>query len=209
MFDFDETIIDLEPQHTGAHEALCRAMNADYAAMPEAFRKGSGRRIVDDIRDMQTFFGWSDDEAKLFAMRQREFDRLCDEAPLQLMPGVERVVRELHARGLMLAVTSSAVRGAIETILRRFALRDLFALIVDGSDVMHGKPDPEAYLVTAQKLGIAPEACLVFEDSEVGVLAAKRAGAFCVGVRNPHAQVRQDLSPADVVVGTMEAVRFR
>lgn len=201
-------MIDLEPQHTAAHIALCRAMNADYAAMPEEFRKGSGRRIVDDIREMRTFFGWSTSEEELFAVRQRAFDRLCEEADLALMPGVERVVRELHARGLTLAVTSSAVRGAIEAILRRFALRELFALIIDGSDVDKGKPDPEAYLVTAARLGLAPAQCLVFEDSEVGVLAAKAAGMFCIAVRNPHAQMRQELGRADVVVDSMRALAF-
>ena len=50
VFDFDETIIDLEPQHTGAHAALCRELGDDYLAMPEERRLASGNRIIDDIR---------------------------------------------------------------------------------------------------------------------------------------------------------------
>ena len=200
IFDFDETIIDLERQHTRASLDLCAALGSDYMTMPESFRKGSGRRVIDDVREQRAFFGWTQTVEDLFAMRQRFFDAALEDSDLELMPGVERTVRELHAAGLTLAITSSAVRSSIETLLRRFGLRDLFALIVDGSEVTHGKPDPEAYLLTARKLGVKPEECIVFEDSTVGVAAAKAAGMFCVAVRNPRAQMRQDLDAADVVV---------
>src|SRR5688572_15507091 len=93
IFDFDETIIDLERQHTAAHEALCRAMDSEFAQLPESFRKSSGRRIIDDIRDMRAHFGWSAPEAELFAMRQRFFDDVCTSSDLIAMPGVVDVVR--------------------------------------------------------------------------------------------------------------------
>jgi HAD superfamily hydrolase (TIGR01509 family) len=203
VFDFDETIIDLEPQHTAAHAALCREQGSDYAAMPESFRLGSGRRIIDDIRDMRAHFGWSAAEEELFARRQELFDAVCRSSELVLMEGVRDMVVALRDRGLTLAITSSAVASSIEAILERLELRASFSLIVDGSEVVRGKPDPEAYLLTARRLGLPPARCLVFEDSHVGVAAAKRAGMFCVAVRNPHAQIRQDLSGADVVVESM------
>jgi HAD superfamily hydrolase (TIGR01509 family) len=206
IFDFDETIIDLEPQHTAAHSALCRAMNADYASLPESFRTSSGRRIIDDVRDMRAHFRWSESEDALFALRQRFFDDACENAELAPMEGVVEIVRALQARGLTLAITSSAVRSSIETILVRLGLREAFALIVDGSEVAHGKPDPEAYLVTARKLGVAPDECVVFEDSHVGVVAAKRAGMYCIAVRNPRAQTWQDLSAADLVVDSLREI---
>ena len=113
------------------------------------------------------------------------------------------VVRLLRERGLRLAIASSAVGDEIDEILRRLGVRDAFELIVDGAQVSRAKPDPEAYVVAAKKLGVAPERCIVFEDSQVGVAAAKRAGAYCVAVRNPHAHFRQDLSEADVVLDSM------
>jgi beta-phosphoglucomutase len=207
IFDFDETIIDLEPQHTAAHAALCRDYGNDYGAMPETFRLGSGRRIIDDIREMRAHFGWTASEEELFTRRQEYFDSLCRRGDLALMPGVREMVHALRATGLPLAITSSAVRSSIEMILERLKLRDAFTLIVDGSEVVNGKPDPEAYLLTARKLQVAPEQCIVFEDSHVGVAAAKRAGMFCVAVRNPRAQIVQDLSAADVIVGSMTALR--
>ena len=204
IFDFDETIIDLEAQHTRASLDLCASQGSDYMSMPESFRKGSGRRVIDDVREQREFFGWAESVDDLFTLRQRFFDRAVQEGTLQLMTGAEHAIRTLHAAGLTLAITSSSVRSSIETILRRFELRDLFAVIVDGREVSRGKPDPEAYLLTAKKLGVGAGDCVVFEDSAVGVAAAKAAGMVCVAVRNPHAQMRQDLDAADVVLSSFE-----
>lgn len=209
IFDFDETIIDLEPQHSAADVALCRALDSDYMQLPHSYRFGSGTRIIDDVREMRAFFGWTQSEAELFAIRQRHFDAACRDAELLLLPGVDATLRALHARGITLAVTSSAVGDAIDAILRRLELRAFFALIVDGSDVTRGKPDPEPYLVTARKLGVDPAECIVFEDSQVGVQSARRAGMYCIAIRNPFAKAEQDLSEANVVVGSMEEVDLR
>lgn len=206
IFDFDETIIDLEPQHTAAYVALCRDLGSDYETMPESFRTGSGRRVIDDIRAMRAHFGWSEGERDLLARRQQHFDHVVRESDLDVMPGVREILAAFSARRIPLAIASSAVRASIEAILDRLALRHYFDLIVDGSEVTHGKPDPEAYLVTASRLGVEPRACIVFEDSEVGVLSAKAAGAYCVAVRNPRALSRQDLSAADAIVESMSEV---
>ena len=221
IFDFDETIIDLEAQHTRASLDLCAALGSDYMSMPEDFRKGSGRRVIDDVREQRAFFGWTQPLDELFALRQRFFARAVEEGRLELMPGAERAIRALHDAGLTLAITSSAVRDSIESILRRFGLRERFALIVDGSEVHRGKPDPEAYLLTLAKLNggqailpvrtgeiacppLVAAQCVVFEDSTVGVTAAKAAGMFCVAVRNPRAQMRQDLEAADIELESFE-----
>jgi HAD superfamily hydrolase (TIGR01509 family) len=209
IFDFDETIIDLEPQHTAAHAALSRDQGSDYLQMPEAFRTGSGRRIIDDIREMKSHFGWTTPEAELFAIRQQFFDDIASTATLYAMDGVVELIRELQKTGVTLAITSSAVGSSIEAILTRLGLRDAFALIVDGSEVRHGKPDPEAYLVTARKLGVDPAQCVVLEDSEVGVVAAKRAGMFCIAVRNPNALTRQNLDAADAIVDSMREIAIK
>jgi len=209
IFDFDETIINLETQHTLAHEALCRAMGSDYSRLPESFGTSSGRRIIDDVREMRAFFGWTKSEDELMVMRQRDFDDVCRTSSLELMPGAEAAIRELNALGIPLAIATSAVGSSIDILLRRFELRDFFAVLVDGSDVVHGKPDPEAYLVTAAKLGVEVGECAVFEDSHVGVVAAKRAGTYCVAVRNPRARTHQNLSAADLVLESFEQLDVR
>jgi len=200
IFDFDETMIDLEAQHTFASSSLATEMGCDYMQMPQSFRHRSGFRVIDDVADMREFFGWTQSLDQLLAIRQRHFDRACRDAELTLMRGVDESVRMLHAAGYRLAIASSAVGDAIDEILRRVGLRECFELIIDGSAVTRGKPDPQAYLITASRLGIPPSRCIVFEDSNVGVVAAKRAGMYCVAVRNKRAHFPQDLSPADVIV---------
>ena len=202
IFDFDETMIDLEREHAAASDAFCRELGADYYQLPESIRLASGRRILDEVREMRAFFGWTESEDELMTRRQRHFDEVARNADLHLLPGVERTVKALHAKGITLAITSSAVGASIELILRKLGLREYFALIVDGSDVQHGKPDPEAYVITVQRLGTRE--CVVFEDSTVGVASAKAAGLFCIAIRNARAHVRQDLSKADMVLGSFE-----
>ena len=205
LFDFDETMVDLEPQHEAAVAALCRELGADYAQIPPNIIV-SGRRVIDEISDIRAHFGWSASVDALMARRQELLIDICRTADLELMPGVREMIHALRERGIPLAITTSAQRDAIELILERMQLRDAFDLIVDGSEVQHGKPHPEGYLITARKLGVAAHDCIVFEDSALGVLAAKRAGMYCIAVRNPRAAVWQDLSAADVVVDSMRSL---
>lgn len=207
IFDFDETMIELEAQHAAASDALCREMGSDFYALPESFRLSSGRRILDEVRELRERFGWTRPVEELMTIRQRHFRDACRAAELHLLPCVEDVVHALRAAGLRLAIASSAVGDEIDEILRRLGIRDAFALIVDGAEVTRAKPDPEPYLVAARKLGVAPERCIVFEDSHVGVVAAKRAGAYCIAVRNPRAHFAQDLSAADVILNSMCELR--
>lgn len=207
IFDFDETMIELEAQHTAASEALCRDLGSDYREISAEIRLASGSRILDEVAQLRDLFGWRRSIAELMSIRQRHFREACRAADLQLLPCVGDVVRALCEHGLRLAIASSAVGDEIDEILRRLGIRDAFELIVDGAQVARAKPDPEAYLVAARKLSVAPERCIVFEDSHVGVVAAKRAGAYCIAVRNPHAHFPQDLSAADEVFDSMCDVR--
>jgi len=204
IFDFDETMIDLEPQHAAADRALCRAMGSDYDELPASHLNASGRRIVDEIREMKTWFGWATELSELERLRRDAFDQVCRESEISLLPGVSAAVRAFEKAGLMLAITTSAVRESIEILLKRVGLFDAFPVIVDGSEVEHPKPHPEPYLLTAARLGVSPDQCLVMEDSGIGVRAAKAAGTFCVAVRNPNAKTRQDLDAADLVLDSLE-----
>lgn len=205
IFDFDETMINLERQHTAASTRLCAAMGSRYEDTSVEFRTWSGRRLIDEVRELRTRFGWQRSVEDLLAERQRYFDEeIAASDGLELMPGVRRMVTALHAREITLAITSSAVRSSIETVLERFGLLSFFEAIVDGSEVERGKPDPQAYLVTAGRLGVDPAQCVVFEDAAVGVRAAKGAGMYCIAVRNPNAQMFQDLTPADAIVASFD-----
>lgn len=206
IFDFDETMVQLEEQHGSASAALAREQGDEYLRLPESFRHRSGYRVIDDVDEMKSFFGWKAPLDTLHARRQALFLDECARGEIELLPGVERVVRHLTARGLTLGIASSGSGESIRRILERLGLDGCFSAVVAGEDVARGKPDPEPYQTAASRLGIRPDECIVFEDSSVGVRSASAAGCFVVGVRNPNAATRQHLDGADLVVEGMDQV---
>ncbi len=200
IFDFDETIVDLERQHTRTAEELCRLQGSEYASFPESLRNRSGIRLSDEVGELRSYFGWTLPLEDLMRERSRIFLEEVERGSIAPMPGAVEAIRRLHAEGLRLAIASSGIRDYIEIIVARLGVEECFREIVTGDEVRHPKPDPEAYLLAAERLGIAPARCIAFDDSSVGVRAASAAGMFCVGMRNPRARIQQDLSAADLVV---------
>jgi beta-phosphoglucomutase-like phosphatase (HAD superfamily) len=119
---------------------------------------------------------------------------------------VVEAISALGRRGIPLAIASSGLRPSIEEILGNHGLSGSFRAIIGGEDVSRGKPDPEPYLRAAAAIGVDPRRCLVFEDSSVGVAAAKAAGAVCVAVRNMLAKTPQRLDDADLVIDGFAAL---
>ena len=119
---------------------------------------------------------------------------------VQLISGFPELLSLLQAKGIKVALASSSPQGWIDIMLDRFALRPAFGAIVS-ADALHGegKPSPAIYLHTAKELGVAPETCVVIEDSKNGVLSAKNAGMYCIGFRNGFNE-EQDLSSADTII---------
>jgi beta-phosphoglucomutase len=208
IFDFDETMIDLEAQHHAATRALCLSMGSAYETLPESFRLSSGMRILDEIETMRNTFGWIESLEALAERRTRLMLEELRNGELRWLPGVEEVVRALRERGLRLAIASSGTRGYIEETLLRLGLHDEFEVVIAGEAVTNAKPHPEAYLAAADALRLGPSLCCAFEDSSVGVQAAKAAGMFCIGVRNRAAHMPQDLTPADLVVESLTELRI-
>ena len=112
-------------------------------------------------------------------------------------PGVIELIHSL-AKDFLLALTSSSSRKEVGLILREFEIDSDFKVTISGDDVTKGKPDPEPYLITARKIGVAAQECIVVEDSRSGVSSAKAAGCYCIGVTTTH--TKENLAKADYVV---------
>ena len=95
-------------------------------------------------------------------------------------PGLHEILDFFRANGVKMAVASSSHRLPIERNLERSGVRSYFEAVVTGEDVSRGKPDPEAFLTAAERLGLSPADCYVFEDSFNGVRAGHAAGCFTV-----------------------------
>ncbi|MGA7819388.1 MAG: HAD family phosphatase [Candidatus Sulfotelmatobacter sp.] len=115
------------------------------------------------------------------------------------LPGALEWVNRLHRQGWRQAIASAAPRANIETILDVLQASGCFQAIVSADDVQRGKPDPEVFLTAATKLGVAPKYCVVVEDAEHGIEAARAAGMKSIGVSQDGKHL-----PADVVVRSLD-----
>ena len=117
-----------------------------------------------------------------------------------LLPGVEDLLTKLRQHHIPVALASSSPRSWINIVLCRFNLRASFQAVVSADDLNgEGKPSPAIYLFTASSLGVPPTQCIAIEDSKNGVLSAKNAGMFCIGLRNGFNE-EQDISRADLII---------
>jgi HAD superfamily hydrolase (TIGR01509 family) len=105
---------------------------------------------------------------------------------IALMTGVRELLDGLTAAGVRLAIGSSGVRANLDLTVEECDLAGRFAAIVSLEDIRHGKPDPEVFLIAADRAGVRPVRAVVFEDAPVGIQAAKAAGMYAVGVGTTH-----------------------
>jgi HAD superfamily hydrolase (TIGR01509 family) len=121
---------------------------------------------------------------------------------MQPLPGVSEWLHRLHEQGWKQAIASAAPRKNVETILEALHSADCFEAIVSAEDVHRGKPDPEVFLVAAQKLGVPPTHCIVVEDALHGIEAARAAKMKSIGISRDGKQF-----PADLMVTTLAQLK--
>ena len=124
---------------------------------------------------------------------------------LQAVPGSLDLIRRLREAGVPLALATSSWRRVVDAVLVQFGLTDTFQSVISGSELPKSKPDPAIYRLSAEALDTDPRDCVVLEDAAAGVAAAKGAGMYCIGFRNPHSGA-QDLSRADEIVDDLTHV---
>jgi len=117
------------------------------------------------------------------------------------------IIRNLSSQGYDLAVASSSPKNEIIRNLRELNLLHYFKHLVSGEEVSHSKPAPDIFLRTAELFGVLPSDCIVIEDTKNGVNAAKAAGMYCIGFKNPD-YPEQDLSMSDQIVDNLKDIRL-
>lgn len=137
------------------------------------------------------------DEAEKAAMAERKNRRYVDYISRlddsELLPGVREYLGRLKERGIGIALGSASKNAVF--ILDKLKITGLFDAVVDGNTVSRAKPDPEVFQTACRRLGLQPADCVVFEDAEAGVAAARAAGMRVVGIGK-----REMLAEADVVI---------
>jgi beta-phosphoglucomutase len=123
------------------------------------------------------------------------------------MRGAIELLDRLSAKGVAVAVATSAPAKNVEHTLRESGLQARFPVVARGDEVVNGKPFPDVFLKAAEKLGVPPEQCLAFEDAPIGVEAAIRAGMRCIAVSStftPEQFAAHDPAPEAVVADYVE-----
>lgn len=183
VFDMDGVLIDSGAHHRAAWQALLEELGVVPA--PDFWRTTIGRPAEEAVGlllgvDLSPF------EARRLAIRKREHYVRLARRGVQPVRGAPAFVAELRRQAIPCAVATSASHPDVARLLREAGLARRFDAIVTADDVRLGKPDPEVYERAAAALGLPPAECLAFEDSLVGVVAARRAGMAVIGVTTAH-----------------------
>jgi HAD superfamily hydrolase (TIGR01509 family) len=192
----DGVLADSEPLHQHVIRRLLAEYGVDWS--PDGRDPTVGMTSLESFALICTRHALPHDPRRLDALYTERVVPVLRER-VTPMPGVPDVLRALAARGLRLAVASSSGPAVIETTLTTLGVRPLFEAIVSGVEVARGKPAPDVFLEAARRLAVSPGACVVIEDSERGVRAARAAGMRCVAV--PCAETRHhDFTDATLVL---------
>ena len=187
IFDMDGTMFDTERMWATFWEPALAALGLPYReGLAEAARGTAGVTTRNVVRQ---FYGPDCDAEAIVDSLHRVADEVFFSDPVPKKPGLDALLAWLKARHIPMAVASSSREAMIRHNLDVWGLTQDFTAIVSGQHVAHSKPDPEIFLLTAQKLGVEPSRCLVLEDSYNGVRAGAAGGFVTVMV--------PDLVPAD------------
>ena len=178
IFDMDGTIVDNMAFHTQSWITFFeqRGMVIDAEAF---FRNTAGRQGHEIIRSHMGEH-LDDDAVQVLNLEKESVYRTLYGPHRKTVAGFDALMAFAKAQGVALAVATAAPNENIAFTLDALDLRRHFGVVVGAADVARGKPHPDGFLLAAQRCGVAPEQCIVFEDAPLGVEAARRAGMRCV-----------------------------
>ena len=143
---------------------------------------------------------------RLMAAKEAAFRRRVA-GNVQPLPGATDLVRRAHEAGLKQAIVSSTPCENIGLVVNSLGLASMFDTLVGEEDAEHGKPDPEGFLVAAERLSVPPSDCVVIEDAPEGIAGGKAAGTRCIGVTTTRPSEKLAEAGADLVVSSLEDER--
>lgn len=193
IFDMDGVLIDSEPYWKKADAEFFVKHNKKHTSEINKKIMGMGQReIIEYFKKRYGFIG--DTYVLISERREILYKQLLPK--IKLMTGVKKLIDKIHQKKLALAVATSghSVEKTVE-ILKKLRINSYFKTIVSGDDVLYGKPAPDIYLRSGEKLSIEPKNCLVIEDAPSGVKAGKAAGMMVYGV-NADEKMRKLLAEA-------------
>jgi len=183
IFDCDGTLADSMLVHHQAWRSALLAHGAGFDFHWELFTSRGGMSLPKTVEALNEQFGLSMDPEAVALHQSRDYERLMP--TLQPIASVVEFARRV-AQTRPVSVASGSQRGIVLRTLELIGLGDVLRIVVTPEDVLEGKPAPDMFLLAAERMGVAPAECVVFEDSVLGIEAANRAGMASVLVRSPN-----------------------
>jgi HAD superfamily hydrolase (TIGR01509 family) len=199
IFDMDGVLVDSEPIHEKAEMEVCREFGMVVPKLEwDNFR---GKKLEDIFSYASQRYGTGKEPVEEMIKRKIEVYLSYALSDMQLVEGAYEFLKDLEKnKRYRWALTTSGRKVQQEKILSKFGLAGFFDIMVTSEDVRNGKPHPEPYAITAEKLGEAPDECLVIEDSDNGIISAKAAGCRACGITTTFDRDRLESAGADMVV---------
>lgn len=203
LFDLDGVVVDTAKYHFIAWKALAEELGFNFTLEDNERLKGVSR--MQSLEILLEIGGKQFSEQEKLDMAEKKnalyVSYIEKMSPEETLPGVEKFLRELRNSGIKIALGSASKNSPM--ILDRIQLSGMFDAIVDGNSISEAKPNPEVFLKGAEKLGVLPEHCVVFEDAIAGIEAARNANMYCVGIGEP-----ENLGMADLVIPGFDGFTF-
>lgn len=179
----DGVIVHSNPAHEETIKEFCDKYNQDVT---DTFLRENifGRTNKEWIPEL--FGNISDDELSMYADEKEKMFRDRFDPKSAVIRGIEPFLIQLKNRKIKCALATSAPGENADFILNDLNIRHFFSAVLDSSDVVKGKPEPEVYIKSAKALELPSSACFVFEDSLAGVEAGRRSGANVIGITSTH-----------------------
>ena len=174
VFDADGTLFDTENLMYGVWVEVGEEMNFPYPGREYLAYVGLNRAAVLSL--MRERYGDGFDGADFMVRCVARLSERIEREGVPLKPGVREILSFLREENIPVGLATSTHRVRTQRRLELCGLTDYFQAVTTGDEVTKGKPDPEIYLTTCEKLGLSPENCLAVEDSKNGILSARAAG---------------------------------
>lgn len=203
LWDMDGTLVDTAEHHFHAWVRICKEYGKEFTRAD--FTATFGKRnpeIIDYLFDGKI----QGPEADKLGNQKEEYYRAeSTKTGIELLPGVLNLLKSLNELGAKQAIGSSAPRGNLELILKLTGIGKYMQAMVGMEDTQRGKPDPQVFLIGAEKLKIQPQNSVVVEDAIAGVQAAKAGGMKCIAVSfvGHHSEEKLKSAGADRIVKTL------
>lgn len=204
IFDLDGVIVDTAKYHYLAWRRLARELGFDFSPEENERLKGVSRMHSLEILLEIGGISLSEKEMEEAARRKNAWyvDFITTMTPEEILPGVLDFIQDLDEYGIKKAIGSASKNAGV--ILNRLQIENRFDALIDGTKVTKAKPDPEIFLLAAEALHSNPEECIVFEDAQAGIEAAKNGKMTSIGVGDPEI-----LSQADWVIRSFEGLVWK